>query len=205
MAAVEEGQARHGPVRRAYQRIYHIQDLAATKLALVFGWTIWVFFVIPLIAPYFSVQVQAKVFYYASGWVQLFALPLMIYVSNKIQRTTDKQATDQAELLARNTELTEDSARLLDAITASRDSQERARDLVLENIQGVVTSNAALAAIIEHLTRELAAERARNGKHEQPERGQPADTAHDPPAAEHEPRGPGGPAKRRRPKGSDGG
>jgi ABC-type multidrug transport system fused ATPase/permease subunit len=193
-------------LRRAYAAIYRVSDVAANKLALVFGfvWTIWIFFIIPLVATWFPAKAQAQVFYYASGWVQLFALPLMVYVSNKIQRTTDAQAASQAELLARNTELTEDNARLLDAITAARDSQERTRDQVLENIQEVVTSNASLAAIIENLTRDLAAERARNGRHE-PERGQPADTAHDPPAAEHEPRGPGGPAKRRRPKGSDGG
>lgn len=100
MAEQEQGQER-SLLGRAYHRAYLGQDYLATKLALVFGfgWTIWVFFIIPLIAPYFSVYVQAKVFYYASGWVQLFALPLMIYVSNKIQRATDEAAKQEEEII----------------------------------------------------------------------------------------------------------
>ena len=95
-----------------------LNDAAATRLALVFGWvyTIWLFFLIPLIAPAFSPLVQAKIFYYASGWVQLFALPLMVYVSNKIQKTADAQSMAQAHLLERNTELTEQTARLTEAV-----------------------------------------------------------------------------------------
>jgi len=153
---------------RWYGRVYQVQDLLATRLALVFGfgWTIWIFFVIPLVAPYFSLTVQAKVFYYASGWVQLFALPLMIYVSNKIQKTTDGQAAAQAELLTRNTALTEESARLarlvndglarnseiIRAVIAIRESQERHQDVVLERIEGIVTGNAELGRAVEGIT-----------------------------------------------------
>lgn len=88
-------------VSRAYARAYQGQDYLATKLALLFGfgWTIWVFFIIPLIAPLFSARIQAQIFYFASGWVQLFALPLMVYVSNKIQATADAASTAQQQLL----------------------------------------------------------------------------------------------------------
>jgi hypothetical protein len=88
--------------RRAYRAAYAGQDYLATKLALLFGfgWTIWVFFIIPLIAPLFSTKVQAQIFYFASGWVQLFALPLMVYVSNKIQAAADTGTARQTQLLA---------------------------------------------------------------------------------------------------------
>jgi len=159
----------------------------AVKLALVFGfvWTVWAFFVIPLVAPLFPAAVQAKVFYYGSGWVQLFALPLLTWIGNKTQALGDRQARAQAELLARNTELTEDTARvgalardLLQqnteltrhvlegqvtadgialAVTDSRASAERGRDIMLERIEGIVTGNAELARTIEHLAAQLAA------------------------------------------------
>jgi len=145
-------------------------------------WTIWVFFVIPLVAEFFPVNIQAKVFYYASGWVQLFALPLMVYVSNKIQKTADAQALAQGHLLERNTELTEQTAHLTElvhqllatntemtgqvsaglgrnremfnAIAAARESQERYHDAMLERIEAVVTSNASLTATIEGFSRD---------------------------------------------------
>jgi hypothetical protein len=90
-----------GWASRAYARAYAGQDYLATKLALLFGfgWTIWVFFIIPLAAPAFSPRIQAQIFYFASGWVQLFALPLMVYVSNKIQASADKTTEAQQQLL----------------------------------------------------------------------------------------------------------
>jgi hypothetical protein len=89
-------------------------EVSATKLALVFGFnlTIWVFFIIPLIAEFFPPVVQARVFYYASGWVQLFALPLMVYVSNKIQRESDKQDQRQVELLTEVRAIVSENQRL---------------------------------------------------------------------------------------------
>ena len=181
----EQAAARpRGWLGRAYWSAYRASDLAATKLALTFGfvWTIWVFFVIPLVAEFFPVNIQAKVFYYASGWVQLFALPLMVYVSNKIQKTADAQALAQGHLLERNTELTEQTAHLTElvhqllatntemtgqvsaglgrnremfnAIAAARESQERYHDAMLERIEAVVTSNASLTATIEGFSRD---------------------------------------------------
>lgn len=86
-----------------------LSDLAATRLALIFGFnlTIWVFFTIPLVAELLPTAVQVKVFYYASGWVQLFALPLMVYVTNKVQSSSDKQDAVQEELLREIRKLSE--------------------------------------------------------------------------------------------------
>lgn len=69
-------------------------DWLATHLAVIFGvaWTIWVFFTVPLVAYFLPADVQNHIFFFSSGWVQLFALPLMVYVSNKIQKTSDLQS-----------------------------------------------------------------------------------------------------------------
>ena len=69
-------------------------DWAATHLAVVFGlcWTVWVFFTGPLVAYFLPPAIQAKIFFFSSGWIQLFALPLMVYVGNKLQRSSDAQS-----------------------------------------------------------------------------------------------------------------
>jgi hypothetical protein len=71
-----------------------LNDYAATHLAAAFGvaWTIWVFFTVPLVAWFLPRNVQAHVFFFSSGWIQLFALPLMVYVGNKLQRSSDAQS-----------------------------------------------------------------------------------------------------------------
>ena len=69
-------------------------DWAATHLAAVFGlcWTIWIFLTVPLLVLLAPSGVKSVVFYLASGWIQLFALPLMVYVGNKLQRSSDAQS-----------------------------------------------------------------------------------------------------------------
>ena len=110
--------------RQGMGKIALANDWAATHLAVVFGvaWTIWLFFIIPLVAPYLGATAEGKIFFYSSGWIQLFALPLMVYVGNKLQRSSDAQsdvihealthiatAGDQnAKLLEQNTSLTRD-------------------------------------------------------------------------------------------------
>jgi hypothetical protein len=76
-----------GPVGRA-------NDWLATHLAVVFGvcWTIWVFFIVPLVAYFLPAPIQNHIFFFSSGWIQLFALPLMVYVGNKLQRSSDAQS-----------------------------------------------------------------------------------------------------------------
>ena len=104
-----------GPVGRA-------NDWLATHLAVLFGvcWTIWVFFIVPIVAYFLPAGIQAHIFFFSSGWIQLFALPLMVYVGNKLQRSSDAQSDvihqalthiatveDQNKtLLEQNTELT---------------------------------------------------------------------------------------------------
>ena len=104
-----------GPVGKA-------NDWLATHLAIVFGvcWTIWVFFIVPIVAYFLPAGIQGHIFFFSSGWVQLFALPLMVYVGNKLQRSSDAQSevihealthiatvSDQNKtLIEQNTELT---------------------------------------------------------------------------------------------------
>ena len=96
------------------RKVALVNDWLATHLAVAFGlaWTIWLFFIAPLIAPYLGATAEAKFFFYSSGWIQLFALPLMVYVGNKLQRSSDAQsqamvqslshiANQQDEILAR--------------------------------------------------------------------------------------------------------
>ncbi len=71
-----------------------ISDWLATHLAVVFGvtWTVWLFFIVPLVAYFLPSHVQSEIFFFSSGWIQLFALPLLAYVSNKIQKSSDAQS-----------------------------------------------------------------------------------------------------------------
>ena len=116
-----------GPVGRA-------NDWLATHLAVVFGvcWTIWVFFIVPVVAYFLPQAIQNKIFFFSSGWIQLFALPLMVYVGNKLQRSSDAQSevihsalthiaavSDQNKtLIEQNTELTTQVHALITANTA---------------------------------------------------------------------------------------
>ena len=110
-------------------------DWMATHLAIVFGvaWTIWLFFTVPLIAPYLGRTAEGKIFFYSSGWIQLFALPLMVYVGNKLQRSSDAQSeamhtalthiatvSDQNKtLIEQNNELTAQVHALVTALAAA--------------------------------------------------------------------------------------
>jgi len=80
--------------RAGMGRLGRANDWLATHLAVVFGlvWTVWLFFIVPLIAPYLGATIESKIFFYSSGWLQLFALPLLVYVGNKIQRSSDAQS-----------------------------------------------------------------------------------------------------------------
>jgi hypothetical protein len=75
-------------------RVGRVNDWLATHLAVVFGvcWTIWVFFTVPVVAYFLPAAVQNRIFFFSSGWIQLFALPLMVYVGNKLQRSSDAQS-----------------------------------------------------------------------------------------------------------------
>jgi hypothetical protein len=76
-----------GPVGRA-------NDYLLTHLAVVFGlaWTVWIFLTVTVAAYWMPAGLQAKIFFFSSGCIQLFALPLMVYVGNKLQRSSDAQS-----------------------------------------------------------------------------------------------------------------
>lgn len=69
-------------------------DIVLTDLSKVFGLpvTVWLFFILPLVANFLGQAFEAKFFYYSSGWVQLFALPLLTYIGVKLQRSSDAQS-----------------------------------------------------------------------------------------------------------------
>jgi hypothetical protein len=69
-------------------------DTALTGLSRVFGWpvTVWLFFALPLAARFLGAKFQTQFFYYSSGWIQLFALPLLTYIGVKLQRSSDAQS-----------------------------------------------------------------------------------------------------------------
>ena len=117
-----------GPVGKA-------NDWLATHLAIVFGvcWTIWVFFIVPIVAYFLPAGIQGHIFFFSSGWIQLFALPLMVYVGNKLQRSSDAQSdvihqalthiatvSDQNKtLIEQNNELTAQVHALVTALAAA--------------------------------------------------------------------------------------
>jgi hypothetical protein len=128
-------------------RVARANDWLATHLAVVFGiaWTIWVFFIVPVVAYFLPPGIQAHIFFFSSGWIQLFALPLMVYVGNKLQKSSDAQSgvmhealthiaviEDQnAQLLMQNTDLTREIHRLVGGtpdITEVPDVQLRGHD-----------------------------------------------------------------------------
>ncbi len=104
--------------------VARVNDWLATRLALVFGlvWTVWVFMVFPLVLLLLPKGVQNTGFFISSGWIQLWALPLFVYVGNRLQKSADAQSDAQHDalthiavtgddvktLLAQNTELTQE-------------------------------------------------------------------------------------------------
>jgi hypothetical protein len=80
-------------------------------------WTIWLFLAVPLLAPYLGATIQAKIFYYASGWIQLFALPLMVYVGNKLQRSSDAQSQVMHDALTHIATVSDQNKQLLEQNT----------------------------------------------------------------------------------------
>jgi hypothetical protein len=95
-------------------------DIVATHLGLVFGsvYMVWVFFIWPLIAQYMGSEVLGKTSYYAQSWVQLFALPLFVYIGNKLQRSSDAQSEAVHQAQTHIATVSDQIADLLDTATA---------------------------------------------------------------------------------------
>jgi hypothetical protein len=87
-----------------HEQVIHPKDLEVevnkfnlwfgSHLAIVFGsiWVVWSFMIIPLVILLFPSGVKNVVFYLSSGWIQLFALPLFVWVGNRLQKASDAQA-----------------------------------------------------------------------------------------------------------------
>lgn len=76
-------------------------DWLAGHLAMVFGlaWTVWTFMAVPLLVLLAPSGVRSVVFYLASGWIQLWALPLFVFTGNRLQKTSDAQSDAQHDAL----------------------------------------------------------------------------------------------------------
>lgn len=113
----------HELEQNGFKAMGRFNDWAMSHLALVFGlaWTVWLFMIYPLALLLTPKTIQDHGFFLSSGWIQLWALPLFVFVGNKLQRKTDAQSDamyqalthiatieDQNnKLLAQNTEITE--------------------------------------------------------------------------------------------------
>lgn len=129
--------------RRAINRV---NDWAASHLAIVFGlvWTIWIFISVPLIALVLPDWLQSKIFYLASGWIQLWALPLFVYVGNKLQKTSDAQSDAMTNALAHIATVEDQNAQLI------------------EQVKGLIAINNKLTTEIHQVTAGKTAEKKEN-------------------------------------------
>lgn len=80
--------------RRFRGRVAKVNDWLASNLGVAFGsvWVVWVFFIWPLVAQAMGPVVKSETQYYTQSWIQLFALPLFVYIGNKLQKSTDAQS-----------------------------------------------------------------------------------------------------------------
>ena len=74
-----------------------VNDWAATHLAAFFGlvWTVWFFIVWPLASLLLPAGLRSVAFFISSGWIQLWALPLLNYVGNRTQALQSAQSDAQ--------------------------------------------------------------------------------------------------------------
>lgn len=94
-------------------------DIAANWVARIFGspWCIWLFLITPLVVLLAPRAWKDAVFYLASGWIQLFALPLLTYVGNKAEALRGAKAQADHEAL---THIAEAVDAALSEVTALR-------------------------------------------------------------------------------------
>lgn len=98
--------------------VARVNDWLAQHLALVFGsvWTIWTFIVVPLAALLMPDGAQKVIFFLASGWIQLFALPLFVYVSNRVNAKQDAKADADHQAQVHMATVGDDTNRLVRAL-----------------------------------------------------------------------------------------
>lgn len=91
---------------------------AVSHLAAFMGmvWTIWCFLIYPLVLLALPAEVKNVGFYIASGWIQLWALPLFVYVGNKLQQSQNAQSDAQHVALTSIANKIEDIDRTVEEI-----------------------------------------------------------------------------------------
>jgi hypothetical protein len=82
-------------------RVARANNWLAGHLAMVFGlaWTVWAFMIVPLVVLLAPAGIRSVVFYLASGWIQLWALPLFVFTGNRLQKSADAQSDAQHQAL----------------------------------------------------------------------------------------------------------
>lgn len=102
-------------------------DWLAQHLVGVFGtvWTVWIFVVYPLLALLFPHSVQNVVFFISSGWIQLWALPLLNYTQNRADALRAAKADTDHQALTHVATTLDEVAQLVSSLHARQDALER--------------------------------------------------------------------------------
>jgi len=102
-------------------------DWLAQHLVAVFGtvWTVWAFVVYPLLALLFPHSVQNIVFFISSGWIQLWALPLLNYTQNRADELRTAKADTDHQALTHVATTLDTVADLVSTLHTRLDAMER--------------------------------------------------------------------------------
>jgi hypothetical protein len=104
-------------------------DWLGRHLVGVFGtmWTVWAFVVYPLLALLFPHSVQNVVFFISSGWIQLWALPLLNYMQNRADELRSAKADVDHQALTHVATTLDEATALISSLHARLDAMERKR------------------------------------------------------------------------------
>jgi hypothetical protein len=102
-------------------------DFAARHLVALFGtvWTVWLFVAYPLLALLFPHSVQNVVFFISSGWIQLWALPLLNYTQNRADELRAAKADTDHQALTHVAVTLDQVADLVSSLHARMDAAAR--------------------------------------------------------------------------------
>lgn len=102
-------------------------DWLARHLVAVFGtvWTVWAFIVYPLLSLLFPHSVQNVVFFISSGWIQLWALPLLNYTQNRADELRSAKADVDHQALTHVATSLDEATALISSLHARLDAMER--------------------------------------------------------------------------------
>jgi hypothetical protein len=99
----------------------------ADNLVKVFGaiWTVWICMTVLLAVLLFPKGVQSVVFYLSSGWIQLWALPLINYTQNKADALRSAKADVDHQALTHMATALDEATALVSSLHARLDAMER--------------------------------------------------------------------------------